>query len=419
MRLLDIAGLILGIAAIASWVNARMLKFPPAVGLLVLGMIISLGIGALDQVAPSLGVGSIYSGLLHQVDYSDLVLNFMLAYLLFAGAMNVDLVALRRRAWSTTALSLISTLITAILSALALFTVAAAAGRPIGLAWAFVFGALISPTDPIAVLAMTRRVALAPEVRAQLEGESLFNDGVAVVLFRASLAFAVSHVGGGSIITLAGHGAIEALAGALIGALGGTLAILIIRAVDDWPTETLVTLATATVVYAASQKLGVSGPIGVVVAGLIAGSPLAERNMSDLTRRHIHPFWRVVDEGLNAILFLGLGLKIWDLRGASSDALVAICAPALIVVARLVSIAAPAAIIRPFGAQVGPRLIAFLSWAGVRGGLSVAMSLSIPPSPEQRMILAATMAVAIFSVVVQSATIERVALWAGVGRART
>ena len=196
LNLFEMAALILSVTAAASWVNARTLKLPVAVGLLVVGLALTVLAGALEAVAPGLGVGATYRALAGQIDFPALVLDFMLAYLLFAGAMNVNLEALARRGWAVAALATVGTVLSTGLIAAVFWGLCRLIGLDMPVSWALVFGALISPTDPIAVLAMTRRTDLEPHLQAQLEGEALFNDGVAVVLFKDLLAYAVGQAAG-------------------------------------------------------------------------------------------------------------------------------------------------------------------------------------------------------------------------------
>ncbi|MBS0295934.1 MAG: sodium:proton antiporter [Proteobacteria bacterium] len=417
--LFELTALVLVVTAGACWLNARLLRLPLAVGLLLIGLGLTLVVAAVDRLAPGLAYGAAFGGLLARIDYPALVLNVLLAYLLFAGAMNVNLGALRQRGWAVAILATLGTLITAGIVGLGFYGLAHMVGIAMPLSWALVFGVLISPTDPIAVLAMTKRTALQEELRAQLEGEALFNDGVAVVLFRAALAYAVGS--GADHLSLSGlssHALIEAGGGAVVGLAGGVFAMAVIRAVDDWATETLVTLATATAVYALALHLHWSGPIGVVVAGLVAGSDWAGRGMSRRTVDHLHPFWRMVDEGMNAVLFLLLGLKAWELRLDPAALILAVAAPLLILAARWIAMALPTALLPLVKRRGSLALVNVLTWAGVRGGLSAAMALSLPEGPWRQPIVAATFGVVIFSIVVQSMTMERLALKTGYGEPR-
>jgi len=419
----ELAAAMLGAVALACAVNARALKLPAAAGLLSLGLAASLAAWAVDRLWPGLGLGSATSALDRRLDYPSLVLNLLLGYLLFAGALNVDLKALRRRGWSTAALATLGTVATAAMVAGAVWSAARAFGHPLPFAWALAFGVLISPTDPIAVLAMTKRTDLQEELRAQLEGEALFNDGIAVVLFRAALALAIGQAGGHADAgQLIGHAAVEAFGGAAVGLAGGLLAVGVLALVDDWATETLATVAIATAVYALAPRLGLSGPSAVVVAGLGGGAAWGRGRRSPTTRRYLLPFWHVADESLNAVLFFCLGLAAWSLWSGPWIGLgglgVAVLAPLAVLGARWLMIAAPGALLPLFGRRIGSALPAVLTWAGVRGGLSMAMALSMPDGPYRPTVLAATLAVIVVSILGQSLTMERLALKTGYGRAR-
>jgi CPA1 family monovalent cation:H+ antiporter len=421
--LFEIAAGLLAVTALASWFNASILKLPVAVGLMVVGLLIVAVVTAVDFIQPGLGVGETFGGLLGHVDYPSLVLNFLLAYLLFAGAMNVDLAALARRGVAVAVLATLGTVITAGLIAAGFWGVAQLVGYDLSPVWALVFGVLISPTDPIAVLAMTKRTDLDAEVRAQLEGEALFNDGVAVVLFRAALALAIAQTGGGEghmdALSLGKHVAVEALGGAFVGAVGGLLTVLMLKATRDWMTEALITITCATAVYAAALHFELSGPIGVVVAGLVVGSTWGERSMSDEAKHYIHPFWHMTDEVMNAVLFLLAGLLVFNLKiGPDFPWALLIAAPVLVLVARWIAIAVPTALLPVTGQKGSLSLINVLTWAGVRGGLSLAMALSIPDGPHKQAILAGTFGVVIFSMLVQSMTMEGLAIRTGYGTPR-
>jgi CPA1 family monovalent cation:H+ antiporter len=281
-------------------------------------------------------------------------------------------------------------------------------GLELSLIWACVFGALISPTDPIAVLAAVRQGKLSKTLEAVLQGEALFNDGVGIVVFTALLAIASgsSPVSPGAT---AGLVAVQAFGGAALGAVAGFAVIEAIRTIDDPVVEVMLSLALATGVYAIAQSLGVSGPIAVVAAGLLIGSPRANIAISAPGRHHLTTFWTVVDEILNAVLFLLVGLEIlvapFDFR------LIGISAAAVVLV-----LATRAAVILPWGVflqvrekERGANMI--LAWGGLHGALSLALALGIPRGPTQEVVLSATFAVVIFSIVVQGLSFARVVSW--------
>lgn len=423
--LFEIAAGLLAATAVASWINARILKLPVAVGLMVMGLAVVGVVAVVDVVRPDFAVGALFGGLLGTIHYPSLVLNFLLAYLLFAGAMNVNVAALARRGVAVAVLATLGTIITAGLIAVGFWGVARLAGYDLSPVWALVFGVLISPTDPIAVLAMTKRTDLDAEVRAQLEGEALFNDGVAVVLFRAALALAIAQTGGSAggqvdVLSLTQHVGVEALGGALVGAVGGLTTVFILKATRDWMTETLMTVACATVVYAAALHFELSGPIGVVVAGLIVGSTWGENSMSEEAKHYIHPFWHMTDEAMNAVLFFLVGLMIFTLKiDQDFPWALLVAGPVLVLIARWIAIAVPSAVLPLVGRKASIKLINVLTWAGVRGGLSLAMALSIPDGPYKQAILAGTFGVVVFSMLVQSMTMEGLAIRTGYGTPRS
>lgn len=422
LTLFEMAALVLSVTAAASWVNAVTLKLPVAVGLLVVGLGLTVLAALCEALLPGLGVGGTYRALAGQIDFPTLVLDFMLAYLLFAGAMTVDLAALARRGWAVAALATVGTLLSTALIAAAFWGLCRLVGVEMPVSWALVFGALISPTDPIAVLAMTKRTDLEPHLQAQLEGEALFNDGVAVVLFKALLAYAVGQAAGAGgqtdIAALGGHALVEAFGGIGLGLVAALLAGLILHAVNDWITETLITVATATLVYAAALHLGVSGPLGVVAAGLVMASPWAKRALSQHSREYIHPFWHVIDEGMNAVLFLLVGVMAIALRLDAQAVVLLVAGPVIVLACRWITVALMGSTLPLFRRKASLKLYGVLTWAGVRGGLSIAMVLLLPEGPERQAIFAAALGVVIFSIVVQSLTMERLALRTGYGSPR-
>lgn len=419
----EMTALILAATTLASWINARTLKLPVAVGLLVVGLLLSACVGLADLAMPSLGVGALFGSIEQQIDFPYLVLNILLAYLLFAGAMNVNVAALIGRGWAVGALALIGTVITTILIAAAFWGLCRLLGIDMPLSWALVFGALITPTDPIAVLAMTKRTDLEPGLQAQLEGEALFNDGVAVVLFKALLAYAMGAGAGAAaghmdLALLAEHAAIEAFGGIALGLVVAVVAVWVMAAVDDWITETLITFATATLVYAVALNLGLSGPLGVVAAGLVMGSNWSERAMAPRATAYIHSFWHVIDEGMNAVLFFLVGIKAFSLQLSPMALVLMASAAAMVLAARWVTVSALGAGLMLAGKTLPVKLYNVLTWAGVRGGLSIALVLSIPDFPGRQAIFAAALGVVVFSIVVQSMTMERLALRTGYGSAK-
>ncbi len=416
LSVFDLAAVFLSLSAVIGWLNLKLLRLPTGVAMLLVGLVSTLGLVGLDRLAPGLGVGRVVGQIVQQVDFSTAVLRFMLAYLLFAGAMHVDFEALKQRGWTAAVLATFGVVISAAVIGGGFWLAARGIGVPLSFPWALVFGVLISPTDPVGVLAALKRTSLAADIRALIEGEALFNDGVGVVLFGAAVTYAT---GGGAAapLSMVGQVLVQAGGGGALGLLAGLVAIQAMRSIDDYGVEVGITLALATGVYAGAQALSLSGPIAVVVAGLMLGRHTAHQAMSEQTRRYTRAFWTIIDENLNGVLFLLVGLEVFTLKFDRLADLPAATAIPLIFLGRWASLAGPSALLAALDGGVKPGLVAVLTWAGVRGGLSVAMALSLAPSPERAIILAATYVVVVFSIIVQSLTLERLIVRMGYGRA--
>lgn len=422
LSLFDLAAVFLGLSAAIGWLNLKLLRLPTGVAMLVVGLTATLALIGVDALAPGLGVGLAIGQVIQQVDFSTAVLRFMLAYLLFAGAMHVDFEALKRRGWTAAVLATFGVVISAAVIGGGFWLVARWIGVQLSFAWALVFGVLISPTDPVGVLAALKRTSLVADIRALIEGEALFNDGVGVVLFGAALALATEGRAAAPL-PIAGLVLLQAGGGAALGCVAGFIAIQAMRAIDDYVVEVSITLALATGVYALAQGLDLSGPIAAVAAGLMLGrhaareAQRAREVMSEQTRRYTRAFWSIVDENLNGVLFLLVGLEVFALKFDPLVDILAAAAIPLIFIGRWAALAGPSALLAIRDDEIGPGLVAVLTWAGVRGGLSVAMALSLPPTRERAIILAATYVVVVFSIIVQSLTLERLIIRLGYGRA--
>ncbi|TXN09148.1 sodium:proton antiporter [Methylobacterium sp. WL103] len=409
ISIFDLAAMLLTLSALFGWLNRRFLRMPHTIGLLVMGLLASLSLVGLDLAFPAQHLYADLTQVLGQVDFTDVVMNGMLAFLLFAGAMSLDLRMLRDRAWAVATLALVGTLISTAIVGGAFWLAADLIGRPVPLAWAFVFGSLISPTDPVAVLATLKNVKVPEALEVEMQGEALFNDGIGIVLFTVLVAFAA---GSGGETTSAGGVAKllvqEAGGGLVLGVVTGYVAYRAMRAIDDFPVEVLITLALVAGTYALAQKLHFSGPLAVVAAGLLVGDRAPRDAMSERTQGYVSALWTLIDEVLNSVLFLLIGLEVLVLRFELGGLALAACAVPIVLVARLVAVSTPLLMFR-WGGNLSPRNVPFLTWAGVRGGISVALVLSIPESDAKPAILAATYAVVLFTIIVQGSTLGIVA----------
>lgn len=390
----QLAAIFLALVAAIGWINARWLKLPSGVAMVLAG-------AAIPAAAPLLGgFGIRLDAMARQVNFPETVLGYMLAFLLFAGATQVDLVEMRRRSLSVLSLATLGVVASTVLVGGGVWLAARALSLDLPLPWSLAFGALISPTDPIAVLATVKEGGLSSRLKTVLQGEALFNDGVGIVVFTAAVAFLTGPAPNGwETIGLVG---VEALGGLVLGAAGGWLVIRMMRRIDDYAVEVTLTLALAAGVYALAQPLHVSGPVAAVAAGLLIGAPGAESAMSAATRTYLAHFWTLVDEVLNALLFLLLGFQLLVVRFEPRDVGLWLAAIAFVVLARLLVVAPWGAFFaRRQGERGATRL---LMWGGLHGALSLALALTLPPGPARGLILSVTYAVVVFSVVVQGLT---------------
>jgi CPA1 family monovalent cation:H+ antiporter len=399
----DLAALFMTLVALAGWVNERTLRLPSAVAMLMAGLAGAVAITLTRYFRPDFAADIIAA--VAGVDFAKAVLGYMLAFLLFAGATQVDLTELRLRWLTVSTLATVGVVASTAVVGVGLWLAAKGLGMSLPLPWALVFGALISPTDPIAVLATVKRGDLPKTLQVVLQGEALFNDGVGIVVFTAFSAFATGL--SPNLWHALASVVIEAAGGLALGLISSLVVLRAMRSVDDFVVEVTLSVALAMGVYAGAQALHLSGPIAVVGAGLLMGGPHASLSISEHAQVHLKSFWTLVDEILNGLLFLLLGLQLLVVPLEIGLAGLCLAAVALVTLARFV-------IVLPWGVHLGQRgkvagASVILAWGGLHGALSLALALSVPPGPARGVILAATFAVATFSIAVQGLTFPPVA----------
>lgn len=399
---LDAAAILIVLCAVLGWINHRFLKLPSTVALTMMGALASVVVIGIDAVLPQSDLAGLVSGFLEDIDFHQTLMDGMLSFLLFAGALHVDIDQLRRGRWQIAILSTIGVIASTLLIGGGFWLLTMALGIAVPFIWCLVFGALISPTDPVAVMGVLKTAKVPPTLQATIAGESLFNDGVGVVIFSILLATAVS----GSDFSLIHAGelfAVEALGGALLGLAAGWVGYRAMKAIDDYAVEVLVTLAVVMGGYSLASALHVSGPVAMAVAGLLIGNHGVAHAMSDVTRDYVHKFWALIDEILNAVLFLLIGLEAVVLAGQIGLMGLGLLTIPLVLAARAVSVGAPLTAWR----SLLPFRLAFpvMVWGGLRGGISIALALSLPVGPMKDILVAATYVVVLFSVLVQGGTI--------------
>lgn len=403
----DAAAAVVVLTAVFATINARFLRLPPAIGLTILGALASAAIIVASRLLPGLHLHAFAKDFVDRLDFKTTLLDGMLSFLLFAGAFHIDWRDMRQGRWAILALASFGTLLSTALVGLGLKGLLLVVGHDMPLIWCLVFGALISPTDPVAVIAILKDAWLPPSIQATIATESLFNDGVGVVVF--TIVFAAAS--GQQQMTLGEAArlfALEAGGGIVFGAVVGGIAFFLMRGIADLVAEVLITLAVVMGGYAAAQALGVSGPVAMAVAGLILGNQGVKYALSERSRDYVVSFWLLVDEILNAVLFLLVGLEAIAVWRENAVMLVALATVPIVLLARFISVGGPLLVLYRIS-SLGRGAVPILVWGGLRGGISIALALSIPEDSHKELILAATYAVVFFSVLVQGATIGRLA----------
>ena len=405
MTLLQITSLLIVLAGVFGSVNYFWLKLPPAIGILVVALMASFGAMMVDWAMPALGLSAALRETIGGIAFSKALLEGMLGLLLFAGALHVKLGDLRVQ-WLP--VLLMATLGVGISTMIVGYGFSWMTGMP--LIVALVFGALISPTDPVAVLGVLREADLQKSLETKIAGESLFNDGVGYVVFLVliGIAFPAQDAHGSSLGDAARLFVQEALGGAVLGIALGWMVFRVMRRINDYALEVLITLGLAFGGYELAVALHVSAPIMAVCAGLLIGDVGAKYGMSEETRRYVDAFWKLIDEILNAVLFLLIGVEVFAIAFDQQFLTAGVFAIALALVARLFAVAVPIAILRPFR-HFSPGVIPIMTWGGLKGGISVALALSLPENEWKPLILTATYMVVIFSIIVQGLTVAGVA----------
>jgi CPA1 family monovalent cation:H+ antiporter len=374
----QVLGSLLVLAAVFGWLNHRYLGLPTTIGLMVVALVFSLALLVGHAYVPELERGA--ARLLGAVDFDRTLLHGFL----FAGALHVDLGGLRRDGVVIGILATVGVLLsTAIVGAL-VWLVGRALGLPLPLLSCLLFGALISPTDPIAVLGMLKSLHVPAQLETRIAGESLFNDGVAVVVFLGLLEAARAGAAPLELTTLLALFLKEAGGGLLFGVAAGMVAYLMLKRIDDYPVEIMISLALVTGGYALADRLHLSAPLAMVAAGLLIGNHGRAFAMSERTREHLDTFWELVDEILNALLFVVLGLEILVLALRPGSVIAGLAAIPVVLGARLVATGLPIRLLARV-ATFTPHTVKILTWAGLRGGISVALALSLRdhlPAPE-------------------------------------
>jgi len=404
MSTFQILGFVVSLVAVFGYLNHRFIRLPDTVGITAIGIVVSIGAVVAATLQPALGdaVRSV-----SQFDFAGVLLHGVLGLLLFAGSLHIDAADIAKEKWLILVLATCGVVASTVIVGAGFFAATGALGLAIPLLPCLLFGALISPTDPVAVLAVLKSVGVPQSLGSRIAGESLFNDGTGVVIFLTLLQISTAPAAIDASTTVLLF-LTEVVGGAAFGLAVGHVGFLMLRRVDSHPIEILITLELATGGYALAEALHLSAPIAVVLMGLIVGNRGKREAMSEETRMRLFGFWEVLDELLNLLLFGLIGLAMMAFTFSTLQAAAALCAIVIVLAARLVSVGVPLVL--------APRLrpnrraaITIMTWGGLRGGISIALALSLPAVAGRETIISTTYAVVIFSILVQALTLRRVA----------
>ena len=400
--IIDISAILITVSALFAYINHRFIGLPTTIGVMIIAMLMSLMVyllGLLGFADFSDQVRELLAG----IDFNQTLLHGMLSFLLFAGALHVNLSDLKDQKWVIFSLATLGVCLSTFLVGTATYYLLQFFGSKLPYIYCLLFGALISPTDPIAVMSTVKRLGIDKELETTIAGESLFNDGVGVVVFVVLLMLlrTPGDIDAGQIVLVFLE---EAVGGIVFGIVLGGIGYYLTNSIDDYKVEVLITLALVMGGYALAMFLHTSGPIAIVVAGLLTGSVLREHAMSDQTRQSIDDFWELIDEILNVILFALIGLEVLIIPFETKWFWAGLALIPTVILIRVVSVGLPIKLLS-LKRTMAPHLVKILVWGGLRGGISVALALSLPAGEFRDLVLFLTYIVVVFSIVVQGLTI--------------
>jgi len=406
LQIYNLITVIIVLTAVFGYINFRFIKLPATIGIMLISLVVSLLVIATGWLHPGLFLKT--TDVIRTIDFNTALMKVMLAFLLFAGAIHIDLKQLKEESVAIITFSTIGVLVSTFIIAALMFVVTKWFGIPIDFIYCLLFGALISPTDPIAVLGILKKAKIPPTLEMKISGESLFNDGVAVVIFITIYEIIKVGYDNVSALQIGWLFLKEAGGGLIFGLLLGYIGFWALKSIDNYVIEVLVTLAIVMGGYALAGYLHISGPLAMVVAGIVTGNKSLEKGTSDVTRDYIDKFWEMMDEVLNAILFLLIGFEMLIIPFNQTLFWLGCVTIVIVLLARFVSVAMPIAVLR-FGKAFERNAIPILTWGGLRGGISVALALSLPKSSYSEVFVSITYIVVLFSIIVQGLTIGKFA----------
>ena len=406
MATYHIISILIFLTAVFAYMNDRLIKWPPTIGIMVIALLSSILLAILGNLIPEISSNALL--LVSNINFEQVLMKIMLSFLLFAGALHIDANQLKKEFWPVMLMATVGTFISTFLVSVMAYYLFVLFGLQIPYIYCLLFGALISPTDPIAVMGILKQAGIPKTLEMKIAGESLFNDGVGVVVFLTIFEVAINgtdkfSIGGTSILFLK-----EAGGGVLFGAILGYLAHLLIKSIDNYRVEVLITLTVVMCGYSIADHFHLSGPLAIIIAGIIIGTKGKTEGLSEISRDYLGKFWDLTDEIFNAILFLLIGLEMLIIKVNPTILLIGGIMVVVVLLARLICVAFPVMFLKIW-IKFEKNAILMLTWGGLRGGLSVAMALSIPEAMHRDEFVLITYIIVVFSIIVQGLTIGKLA----------
>lgn len=413
MSLFAILSILIVLAAIFGYINVRFIKLPTTIGMMLISIIFSLVVLVVGQIDPTLL--QLEKQLIGGIDFEKVLMDGMLSFLLFAGALHVNYELLKKHAWPIVSFATLGVVTATFLIGAMMYYLLPLIGLPLDFIYCLLFGALISPTDPIAVLGILKKAGVPKALETKIVGESLFNDGIGVVVFLTIFQLAQAGVGDihfGEVALVF----VEEVGGGIALGLGlGWIAYRLMKTIDNYEVEVMITLAIVMGGYLLASYLHFSGPLAMVVAGLMVGNErFRTSSMSETTELYVDKFWELMDILFNALLFVMIGLEIILIKFEQSYLIAGLLAIPITLLARYISLALPIALFKKRLAFI-PKTDIIMTWGGLRGGISIALALSLLTTMPRDQIVAMTYIIVVFSIVVQGLTVEKVVKRLGVG----
>ncbi|MGC2061685.1 MAG: sodium:proton antiporter [Thermodesulfovibrionales bacterium] len=401
----NIIAILITLSALFGYINHRYIKLPTTIGLMLISILMSLGMVILGHLGNiGFGIEKKWIEIVLTIDFNKALMVGMLSFLLFAGALHVDLNELRNQKWEVFAFATLGVIFSTVLVAGMTYLLSGYLGLGLKFIYCLLFGALISPTDPISVLWMLKKTGAPKSLEALIAGESLFNDGIGVVVFITiwEVAFGMRDISFGSISLLFAE---QVVGGVLIGLVAGWVAYELLKSIDNYQVEILITLSLVMGAYSLASEVGSSGPIAIVVAGLLIGNHGRQFAMSAKTRQNLDMFWELIDEILNSLLFVLIGMELLIVQLSAKYILAGMVAILIVLLARIISIGVPQ-LIFSIRKKFDYASLKIMTWGGLRGGIAVALALSLPAGAEKDIIMTMTYIAVVFSILVQGLTVK-------------